>query len=184
MNDLDQNLRDYYQSQTLSGDRVARILEAGKIVRPPSWKQPVRWAIAACLALVLGATFLWLNTGPSMETAVAEDVWKNHRKQLAPEVVTSSFSEIQAALPRLDFTIAPTRPEMLAGLQVRGGRYCSILDELAAQISLVDRDGKSCTLYVAPLTPPLSSIAPGVVRTESGTVQIWTDAHRLFAIAR
>jgi len=184
MNDLDQQLRDYYQSHSLPDDRVARILESGKIVRPPFWKQPALWAIAASLTLLIGISFLWLRPEPSMESTVAADVWKNHRKQLAPEVATASFAEIQAALPRLDFRIAPTRPEMLAGLQILGGRYCSILDELAAQISLVDADGRPCTLYIAPLTPPLTSITPGIVRTESGTVQIWTDAHRVFAMAR
>ncbi|MGF1678894.1 MAG: hypothetical protein ACFCUX_06845, partial [Candidatus Methylacidiphilales bacterium] len=133
---------------------------------------------------LLGVSVLWLQRGPTLESAIAADVWKNHRKQLAPEVTTASFAEIQVALPRLTFPITPTQPDMLAGLQILGGRYCSILDELAAQISLLDADGHPCTLYVAPLTPQFASITPGILRTESGSVQIWTDAHRVFAMAR
>ncbi len=102
----------------------------------------------------------------------------------AREIATSSFAAIQTALPHLAFPIAPTQPEMLAGMRMIGRRYCSILDELAAQISLVGADGQPCTLYVAPLTPPMSKINPGIHRIENGTVQIWTDAHRVFALAR
>lgn len=184
MSDLNQKLRDYYATQSLSEDRVARILETGNIIRPPVWRQPVLLAFAASIALLLVVSVLWLRPAPPIEAVVAADVWKNHEKQLAPEVATASFAEIQSALPRLAFPITPTQPDMLAGLQILGGRYCSILDELAAQISLVDADGRPCTLYVAPLTPQLASLTPGIVRTESGTVQIWTDAHRVFAMAR
>lgn len=184
MSDLDQKLREYYQSQSLPNDRVSRILEAGRIVRPPVWRQPAMLAIAASIALLLGIFVLWLRPDATLESAIAADVWKNHGKHLAPEVATASFAEIQSALPRLDFAIAPTLPEMLPGLQVVGGRYCSILDELAAQISLVDTAGQPCTLYVAPLTEALSGITPGIHRLENGTVQIWTDAHRVFALAR
>ncbi len=184
MNDLDQKIRDYYQSQSLSDDSVARILETGQLVRPPFWRQPALLAFAASIVLVIGISLLWLRPGPAIEVAVAGDVWKNHQKQLAPEITTSSFAEIQSALPRLEFPIAPTQREMLAGMEIVGGRYCSILGELAAQISLVDAAGESGTLYVAPLTEALSEIIPGVYRLENGTVQIWTDAHRVFALAR
>lgn len=183
MNELDQKLRDYYQSQSLSDDRLDQILATTKMIRHPFWRQPALLA-AACIALLLGISALFVWPGPKLEATVAQDVWKNHQKQLAPEIATSSFAEIQTALPRLAFPIAPTRPDMFAGMRLIGGRYCSILDELAAQISLVDAEGNPCTLYVAPLAPPLSKITPGVHRIEGGTVQIWTDAHRVFALAR
>lgn len=185
MNELDQKLRDYYQSQTLPDHRVARILETTQMIRRPFWRQaPTRLAIAASIAALLGLCVFWLRSGPALEVLVAQDVWKNHRKQLAPEVTTSSFAEIQQALPRLEFAIIPTQPEMLEGMKLVGGRYCSILDELAAQISLVDATGRPCTLYVAPLTPPLSKVTPGIYPASDGTVQVWTDAHRIFALAR
>ncbi len=185
MIELDQKLRDYYQSQSLPEHRVAHILETSRMIRRPFWKQhAVRLAIAASIALLLSLSIHGFWSGPAIEILVARDVWNNHRKQLAPEVTTSSFAEIQSALPRLDFAIAPTQPEMLAGMKLAGGRYCSILDELAAQISLVDATGQPGTLYVAPLTPPLAKVTPGIYRMEHGTVHIWTDAHRIFALAR
>ncbi len=184
MSNLDQQLRDYYQSHTLSTESVARILETGKMVRPPFWKQPTLLGIAACIALLLSVSTLLMKPGPTREATVVADVWKNHQKQLAPEITTTNFAEIQAALPRLAFPLAPTQPEMLAGMRMIGGRYCSILDELAAQINLVDAAGHPCTLYVAPLTPQLAKINAGIHPTETGSVQIWTDAHRVFALAR
>ena len=40
MKTLDQELRDYYASQSLSADSVEHILATAKIVRPPVWRQP------------------------------------------------------------------------------------------------------------------------------------------------
>lgn len=185
MNDLDQKIRDYYQSQSLAPERVAGICENAKIVRPPFWRQGGWIVAAAAIVMFLGlGAYVLTQTGPSLEQWVAADVAKNHEKMLAPEIQTSDFAEIQAALTRLDFSIAPTRTEMLAGLQVLGGRYCSIGDELAAQISLVDAEGNPCTLYIAPLTDKLGRVQPGIREADGFAVHFWRDEHRLFALAR
>jgi hypothetical protein len=49
MKTLDQELRDYYASQSLSADSVEHILATAKIVRPPVWRQPTWIAAAAGL---------------------------------------------------------------------------------------------------------------------------------------
>jgi len=74
--------------------------------------------------------------------------------------------------------------EIQAGLEGRGGRYCSIQGELAAQISLTDAEGKPCTLYIAPLRGAVEEIGEGEHRAESVTIRFWRDNGRLFALAR
>ncbi|MEO0794379.1 MAG: hypothetical protein AAFX93_04400 [Verrucomicrobiota bacterium] len=185
MNDTDQELRDYYESQRLPDSIVEEILAAGRIVHPPFWRQPQFIAVAATIALLLlVGGLIYQSARPSLESIVTAEVLKNHAKQLAPEVSTSDFAEIQSALPKLGFPISPTKPELLSGLSVQGGRYCSLQKEIAAQISLLDPAGKPCTLYIAPLTEPLLAIDPGVYEQDGGVVQIWRDTHRLFALAR
>ncbi|WOO41382.1 hypothetical protein [Rubellicoccus peritrichatus] len=185
MNNLDQKLRDYYQSQSLPDAKIDEILSTGKIVRPAFWNQ-TRWiAAVAIIVLLIGAGAITFHqTQPSLENMIAAEVLKNHAKQLAPEINSSDFNEIQSALPKLEFSIAPTQPDLLAGLRVQGGRYCSIQEELAAQISLLDNEGKSCTLYIAPLTETLLAAEPGIYEQKDGKVQIWHDTHRLFAVVR
>lgn len=185
MNNLDQNLRDYYASQLLPPDRVAYILESGRIVRPRPAKFTTWLAAAAAVVVLLAGWALLSQTlRPSLQMLAAAEVAKNHSKQLAPEIMTTDFAQIQVALPRLDFAITPTQADFLAGLRVLGGRYCSIQGELAAQISLQDTDGKPCTLYIAPLTPELAQIPPVIRQVGETQVQFWHDAHRLYALAR
>lgn len=187
MNDLDKKLRDYYEAQELSDDAMDRILAAPKIERPRFSVVRAPWLLVAAAAvvglLIVASTVLIKPTIP-LEMQVVAQVEKNHSKQLPPEIWSAQLSEIQAALPKLNFPIAPTRPDLLAGLSVQGGRYCSILDELAAQISMVDAAGRPCTLYIAPLTPELGAVPFGAFQSGETEVQIWQDAHRLFALAR
>ncbi len=185
MKELDEKLRDYYGGQSLSDDRVEKILASAKVVRMPFYRQPGWIAAAAAIALLLVGVVLVLPGGGSgLDQRIAVEVAKNHSKALASEVSSESFARIQAALPRLDFRIAPTRPEMLAGLTVLGGRYCSIQGELAAQIALRDEEGRACTLYVAPLTEALDQARTGVREVDGVGVETWRDAHRLFVLAR
>jgi hypothetical protein len=185
MKTLDQELRDYYASQSLSADSVENILASAKMVRPPVWRQPAWIAAAAALALLLSTVAVLVQRmPPEITTLVAVEVAGNHKKHLEPEVRAANFAAIQKALPRLDFSIAPTRPDLLAGLTVRGGRYCSVQGELAAQIAMNDSTGNPCTLYVAPLTDALARVKPGMTTADGVQIQLWRDAHRLYVLAR
>ncbi|MEM7792170.1 MAG: hypothetical protein AAF546_12270 [Verrucomicrobiota bacterium] len=184
MNDIDQQLRDYYESQRLPEEKIDEILGSGQTRRSNFRRHWIGLAAAAVIILCLLGVFFLRQWQPSLEIQVADEVLKNHAKQLAPEIHAAGFAEIQAALPRLDFPIVPTQSDILASLVVQGGRYCSIQGELAAQISLLDALGEPCTLYIAPLTESLAQLRPGIYEREKGVVQIWHDQHRIFAIAR
>lgn len=184
MKEIEEKLREYYASQHLTDAKVDAIFDATEtVVRPTIWQRPaVLMPIACGLCLLLAGAIVFFLLTPTLEEKVVAEVLKNHAKQYAPEVHTENFERIQAALTRLDFPITPTQPEMLASLSVQGGRYCSIHGELAAQIALVDGEGNRSTLYIAPLTETLEEIDPGMYETEVGSVQIWHDQQRIFAL--
>ena len=186
MNDLDQKLRDHYSSQSLSELKVEEILNSGEMVRPTFRRYSVKLAIAAILLIgsaIAGITLI--KSSVPFEQIVAKSVLKNHLKLYEPEIFSSNYEKIQSMLPRLNFPISPTKPELLAGFVVEGGRYCSVHNELAAQIQLKENNtGKNCSLYIAPLTDELAEIDPAVFTYDTGMIQFWRDDHRLFVLAR
>lgn len=180
---LDQKLRDYYASQELPADKVDAMLETGKWIRPSRRRLQSR-LLAVAAVLVAAVVTLWLLASPSITERAASEIAKNHSKQIAPEIRTESYQDIARHLDKLDFPIEPRRKALLTGLQVEGGRYCSIQGELAAQISLTDASGKPCTLYIAPLQGPVERVREATRREGNVTVHFWHDHGRLFALAR
>jgi len=185
MADIEQQIRDYYAEQKLDANSLERILQAGQMARRPWWRLiGARTAVAALAVLAAGVWFTVQATDENVTKRVGEEVVTNYLKHLDPEVTASSFSEIQLALPRLAFALAPSQPSMLAGWTPVGGRYCSLNGELAAQISLMNQNGEPGILYITPLTESLEGVDPCVQRYAQCEVHIWKDAHRLFVQAR
>lgn len=186
MNEMDQKLRDYYESKSISDSKMDEIINAGKMVRSPIWSQPVTIiTLAACFILFTGLiSSFYLKNQDSFGEIIAKNILKNNQKLLEPEINSNDFLKIQSALPKLHFRISPTKTKLLAGLTILGGRYCSIHNELAAQIRLNDTEGNICSLYIAPLTKNLANIDSGIYSLDKGVVHVWRDEHRLFALAR
>lgn len=183
MSEVEQRIRDYYAQQELDGAALDRICQAGRLTRR-RWWAPAGWAVAAVLAVVFSLSAIFLSSPDDRLTeSVALEVLKNHEKQLEPETTATTFQDIQVALPRLSFTLAPENPALLGDWQPTGGRYCSLSGELAAQISLQNSRGEGATLYIAPLTPTLARVDSCVRHYDGAEVHFWRDAHRLFAMA-
>ncbi len=186
MNALDDKIRDYYRAQRMPDERVTGILAAARREhRPILWFRPYRLAAAAALVLLLGGATLWLSIPRAMAGRVAAEVAQNHLKAYAPEVVGDCFDRVGAGLDRLDFPLKPSMDASLPeGLTVLGGRYCTVQGELAAQILLVDAEGRRCTLFVALSGDTrLARVRTGEYEINGVRVHIWHDAGRLFAMA-
>jgi len=179
----DQKLSDFYHSHSLPETSVDRILAMGIAERKRRRPIPIWMGVAAAIVVILLGSFL-IPRGPTLEALVAASVLKNHFKQSAPTIYSSSFQEIEKGLPQFQFAFAPTREDELAKFSVVGGRACSIYSEPAVQINLKDPDGQGCTLYVAPLSEQLAQVETGTYQQGESSVQIWHDAGRIFALAR
>ncbi len=186
MKKLDDNIRNYYRMQRMPDERVAGILAAARREhRHVPWLRPYRLAAAAALVLLLGSAVLWLSIPRALAGRVAAEVAQNHLKAYAPEVVGDCFDRVGAGLDELDFSLKPSLEASLPeGLTVLGGRYCTVQGNLAAQILMVDTEGRRCTLFVALSDDTrLARVRTGQYEIDGVRVHIWHDAGRLFAMA-
>ena len=185
MENLDQELKNYYQSQRLSPHKVAAIrAAAARTVRRrrfAAWFVPL--AAAVFLAVGIG---MWSKAGlfgDSSQRVVAEIV-RNHQQQGALVVTSDRYDVVQAALSDLDFPIRPSREEMVQTFALVGGKYCTIQTSRAAQLKLSRRDsGVIHTLYVVPVTADMEGIEPGVYERNGVEVELWTDLRLLYGLA-
>lgn len=183
--ETEQPLRDYYLSHSLDETALSRIHENAMLARTVrgdrSFWKPALAAVLA-VALLLGAGGLvWRVAAPGATARIDAEVRTNYAKDLAPEVRANNFAELAAGLPRLGFALAPSSDTgPLTGWQVEGGRYCSLADELAAQVNLSDARGRRSLLYIVPLVEDLQAVEPGVHRHATTDVHIWRDSQRLY----
>jgi hypothetical protein len=185
MKTLEQQVRDYYGSQSLPNERVQSITQLGRAVAPSN---RLAWALGAAAAVAVLAAVALVLTRPNradLTQMVVAEIAKNHAKHLAPEVASDRYEEVQAKLSRLEFSARPAAEFLLRDFQLLGGRYCSVQSEFAAQLKLRENaSGAICTLYVVPQTPALQQVKADTRVVNGVRVQVWSEDGRLFGLAR
>ena len=106
--------------------------------------------------------------------------------KISSEIVSSSFVEVASKLNKLDFQLI--RPERLKelGLELIGGRYCSIQGHIAAQLHLKDiKTGSRFTLYQVPHSKdwPEESLNNFNAAIDGVEVSMWVEKGLLLALA-
>ena len=187
---MDDAIRDYYRSKTLSVDRVEAILRSSSASSSSTRRGRRRagrlyWisGIAATLAVgLLGAHLALVRA--TLADSVLREVAMNHQKGLAVEVAADRYDHVQEKLDRLGFSVQPGDDALLSGYDLVGGRYCSIQGGIAAQLKVRDRKtGGLLTLYVTDLTETLDDIGPGGRVFDGVRIRLWTEDSRFFALA-
>lgn len=186
MENLDKELKDYYLRQRLSPHKVAAIRACAVRARRTRRLAACLVPLAAAVLLAVGIG-MWsrvgLFAGPSQR--VVAEIVRNHRQQGALVVASERYDVVQAALSDLDFSVRPSRAELLQAFALVGGKYCTIQASLAAQLKLSRRDsGMIHTLYVVPVTADMEGIEPGVYERNGVQVELWTDMRLLYGLAR
>jgi len=184
----EQPLRDYYREQALDESALRRIHESALFASPGKSRRARRKPLAAAavvlVLLLAGGALVWRAATPDVTELVAREVRTNYAKDLEPEVRAGDFAELAAGLPRLGFALTPTLESVpLAGWRVVGGRYCSLVGELAAQVNLTDEAGREALLYVVPLVGGLRAVEVGPHSHEDADIHVWKDARRLYVQA-
>ena len=112
------------------------------------------------------------------------EIAKNHNKQLAMEIKSGDYRELQTELDRIPFSLKLPEKEVRSKFSLVGGRYCSIQTELAAQLRLSNNDtGVPCTLYITRLTDSLRQLKPTTRTVKGVKVKLWSDGRRFFGLA-
>ncbi len=188
--DIDKTVRDFYLNQKLSADKVQRILKQGEAQPRRSgttWWQ--YWVpVAAAAAIVMAFSFQMGRSYDDEEFFfdVAGEIAMRHNGNKNFEVQTASFEDAQEGLKELAFSVTPlVKQKLLSAYEVIGARYCQLQGQQAAHLQVKNRKtGALCTLYIASLRGPLSSLKSldREIDLEANHVDIWEDSNRLFAL--
>lgn len=182
---LDDQIRDFYTSQRMSEDRVSEILSAGKLIaeRSSRFRYIIRWLAAVAAVFIIYGLSIWHLYLFYISKNVAEELAQKHINSSPPKIVTDSFDELESKLSKLAFSLLPSEP-FTEKLSLKGGQYCSVNGEFAAQITLIDTKGKLCTLFIANSKGnTLSRLNSGEYNIGDVKVKIWHNRGRLFAMA-
>ncbi|MBB6428355.1 hypothetical protein [Algisphaera agarilytica] len=196
--DVRDEVRAYYESQTLRPEKLNQILGDIEATSPGRGRpggaarglafwagSPRGMALAAglLLALVLGGVFAWPG-GEGLTRVVAQEIALNHNKTLKPDYEAVVFSDLSLMSDKLGFT--PIEPASLAerGLSLQGGRYCSVQGCMAAQLRVVDADGGAYTLYQVRPDERLAQLDPATATVDGVDVELWTEAGLVMGLAR
>ncbi len=187
MIDIEEQLRFHYEGKKLSEERVESILSEARELRPLRFRLPLRLlAAAAVVVVILTGVVLTIVFSPSAGVAskLADEIAVHHLKGDEPTVKSSSYEVVQAALPRLSFSILPSSPRLLSDYDLLGAKYCSLRGHLVAQINLKDRQhGSTHTLYVMALTRDFRNVKHETFYRDGVIVELWTDDERIFGLA-
>ena len=185
MENLDQELKNYYRAMRLSPQKLAAI--QASVHRGDSQRRGVSWflPLAAGLLLAVGIGIWWsVGTHGSPTRRVVAEIVRNHRQQGPLLVESPRYDLVQAALSDLDFPIRPGRDELVQAFALLGGKYCTIQATQAAQLKLSRRgSGIIHTLYVVPRNTGIQGVEPGVYERNGVEVELWTDRLLLYALA-
>ena len=183
MNPIDTQIKEYYQKQTLPEENLQAMQPPEDSPQPSQWPRLLPLAAAAVALL---AIFLWveLMKPSSLPQAVAAEIAKNHAAQLPMDISSSDYQEVAAKLDRIDFSLTPPGGEFGRQFTLIGGRYCSIQNELAAQLRVQENaTGKMHTLYITPLTDDFSALKETTQAIKGVKVRLWKEGNRFFGLA-
>jgi len=186
MSNLDDQIREHYNSCCLDSHRLSAILCAGE--QCSQSRMLMRWSFGLAAALIVITTVLNLGfpveVGERTPDRIITEVAKSHSNLLDPEYFSTNYQELQSQLARIDFSIVPT-DFLKDNYRLVGARYCSIHTCLAVQLRLRDKQtGEPVTLYIAKLDSALAQAQEDLRVVDGVRVQVWKDTDRFFAMAR
>jgi hypothetical protein len=182
MKELERHIKNHYNSQSLNLEQLNLITSQTKKKKIVSI--PVFLKYAAILVVTIGVMYslfiLPKQQQYSIVSAFAEEIAFNHQKQLPPDLKTSSLSELNSKMTKLDFDLF--LPERITNnYNLQGGRYCSVGNRIAAQLKLINRQGKIITCYVFKKTEKFNFDQQ--IMSNNVEVKIWDNSTLIFALA-
>ena len=204
MSELRQGVRVLVERRSLSEERL-RFLESmqgSACASASGWMRgrPHRAGLlaAALFLFLLIPGLTWWSSFPDREGMdlpgrVADEVAANHLELKPLEVETREIAGIRDYFAQLDFLPVDTRLPAIAGLELLGGRYCSIQGMTAAQLRLRSPGGAPLqTLYQVRYDPQRQGVIPRLGKGEPPLeidargleVRLWMERGILFALVR
>lgn len=184
MSDIDQRVTDYYQSQTLSGDRMQSLLLQSQRTRRRRYYYPLG-AVAAMLLMMVVTTFHRYSLNDQRITVALNEAAMNHATKLQLDVTADSLSGLQSSLEKLPFNLVLPEDGPYESLALLGGRYCTISGNLAAHLRFSDLEsGEQYSLFMTPFSPDLKSMTSAPAHIDGVEVALWQEKKVVYAMAK
>jgi len=182
---LKQSVKNHYEGKCLSKGQLDELMSLQN--RPKKFKY---YELAALSVVAASIIFVIINSvyfyTDSVGKKIIQEVAYNHNKKMEPEFFTSSISEIQSKLDRLDFTLIQPSKIASADWIFLGGRYCSIQGKIAAQLKIKNRKSNAVyTLYELPIQKgwKRDGLTGASEAVDGVIVDIWLEKGLLLALA-
>jgi len=192
---LKQSVRQHIESYSLTDDQLQELASLGKQAKTAKRYRVsgYSWALTAAVAtflLMFMLTPLFFERN-NMHEHIAREVAANHIKLKPLEIETASIDAVRDYFNKLEFVPANSTLVDDLGLELTGGRYCSLQGVAAAQLRL-QRPGSDevQTLYQTEYRKDVFDNIPVLEQGEVPTeiyakgirVRIWAEKGLLFAL--
>lgn len=191
MSVLNQHIKQHYQQQNLTQEELQALIALDDDIKPPAESNPLRFnfpskLLLACAVVVLSFTMALTALWPQQQFGekVALEVVENHLKLETIEFSGDDFAQLNAKMVKLPFALVAPNTSALQNVQLVGGRYCSVDGQLAAQIRLINSDGKLLTLYQTNRNNQLQSITDQQYHLDGIKVSHWSQGSIFFSLAQ
>ena len=192
---LKQSVRDHIELYRLDDDQLQKLESLGGQLAPATERRVsvYGFALAGAVAAFLLAFFLapLLVETDDIRERIAMEVATNHIKLKPLEIETRSIEGIRDYFKKLDFIPVSSKLVSDSGLELIGGRYCSLLGITAAQLR-VRKPGSNTvqTLYQTEYRKDVFASMPVLeqghepvdIYVKGIKVSIWVEKGLLFAL--
>jgi hypothetical protein len=192
---LKQSVQDHLETYSLSEDQLSK-LESLTEQNKPVTKQRVSiysFAMIGAVATFMLVFFLtpYLQNQSGIQEKIAMEVVANHIKLKPLEIETSSIEGIRSYFKKLDFVPVNSQLVSQLGLELIGGRYCSLQGNIAAQLRVRKPGNNSVqTLYQTEYRKDVFENMPTLeegdkpvdIYVKGVKVTIWVEKGLLFAL--
>ena len=192
---LKQSVRDHLDSYSLSEDQLNKLESLARQEMPVTKRRATIYPLvmAGAVATFLLVFFLtpYLQDQSGIQQKIAMEVVANHIKLKPLEIEASSIEGIRRYFKKLDFVPVNSQLVNQLGLELIGGRYCSLQGNIAAQLR-VRKPGSNTvqTLYQTEYRKDVFENMPELgegdkpvdIHVKGVKVTIWVEKGLLFAL--
>ncbi len=193
---LKQSVQAYLESQTLSEQQLQQLASISVQAQPVKTQKNIKYflittTVFASFVLMLLALPL-LNNQVDVQQRIALEVASHHIKLKPLDIKTNTIEGIRGYFKSLDFLPVDSRLVSDAGLELIGGRYCSLQGVSAAQLR-VRKPGSDTVqmLYQAEYRKDIFDNMPQLEEGETPVevfvkglkVKIWVEKGLLFVLS-
>lgn len=182
MSKLDSKLIDFYQSKTLSPERLQTLLTESRSARAKKW-WPL-YTAAALLIIVVAGFFQHQQILNERKNIALREAAMNHKTKLQVDFTSTELNDLTKLMSKLDFSMRLPTVTNNNNIDLLGARYCTIAGNLAAHLRLIKRDsGEQISVFMTPIADELKPMINEHALVEGVSVRLWQEQGLFYAMA-